>query len=159
MTDNTGIILPIEILNSLYKNSLVSIPDITATEHSGASARKTTEAIIITSYKGNPLPSGQQVFLQNILKACKLDPASIPVLKADDPITANYQTLHEHYASSKVVLFGMSTAEIALPIRFPNYQVQSFQGVQYLCADTLEVLEQDKNLKAILWKFLQQLFL
>lgn len=159
MTDKTGIILPDEILSSLYKNSLVSIPEIAESSLTGKSVKTSADAIVITSHKGSPLPAGQQIFLQNILKACKLDPVNIPVLKADDPITANYQAMHEQYASSKLVLFGMSTAEIALPIRFPNYQVQSFQGVQYLCADSLEVLEHDKNLKAILWKSLQQLFL
>lgn len=159
MTENTGIKLPIEVLSGLYKNCLVSIPDATSMEGSGTSVKQKADAIVITSYRGNPLPAGQQVFVQNILKACKLDPNKIPVLKADDPLTANYQSIHDAFECSKVLLFGLSATEIALPIRFPTYQIQTFQGVQYLCADTLEALEQDKNLKAALWKSLQQLFL
>lgn len=58
----------------------------------------------------------------------------------------------------KCFLFGIHEKEAGLNIDIPSYQLTEISGIEFLKADTPEVLEQDKHKKSLLWQQLQTAF-
>jgi hypothetical protein len=69
-----------------------------------------------------------------------------------------YQELNSTLSPKNIIAFGLTPKDIALPMLFPAFQIQSFENVKYTIAPLLEEIEQDKSLKMKLWGTLQQLF-
>jgi hypothetical protein len=70
-----------------------------------------------------------------------------------------YKTLVSKYSPNKIILFGLGPSDIELPMNFPPFQIQAFENKKYLCAPTLEEIEENKSTKLTLWQGLQKLFL
>ena len=151
------IILPPSLIASLYENVLIDevVAEIKQEPREIASTKK---IVIIAEAKTNVLPPNQQLFLEAILKACKLNIAEVAVLTDKDPMTADHKEITAHFGAKNIILFGLPPSSIALPVYFPPFQVQSFQETNYLHAPTLEAIEADKTLKVQLWQSLKQLF-
>ena len=151
------IILPPSLIASLYENVLIDEigADISQESKDLVLTKKT---IIIAEAKTNVLPPNQQLFLEAILKACKLNIAEVAVITDKDPLTSDHKEINAHYGAENIILFGLSPSSIALPVYFPPFQVQSFQGTNYMHAPSLEAIEADKTLKVQLWQSLKQLF-
>ena len=151
------IILPPSLIASLYENVLID-EAVAVVEQVAKEATSTKKIVIIAEAKTNVLPPNQQLFLEAILKACKINIADVAVLTDKDPLTADHKEINAHYGAENIILFGRSPSSIALPVYFPPFQVQSFQETNYLHAPSLEAIEADKTLKVQLWQSLKQLF-
>jgi hypothetical protein len=97
-------------------------------------------------------------FLLNILHACRLGMPDVRLINLAHTHDNTHQTLSHDHDPVTVILFGASASDIGLPMRFPDYQVQDFQGVRYLTAPDLPALETDMAAKKKLWVALKQLF-
>ena len=104
------------------------------------------------------LPDKDLAFLTTILNACKISMGDVALLNIDQTET-DYRELKCQLKPQKALLFNVEPAQIHLPVTFPPFQVQSFDGCQYLLSPSLEKLENDKGLKGKLWTSLQRLFL
>lgn len=153
----TPIILPPSLIASLYENVLID-EAADGIEQVAKEISSTKKIVIIAEAKTNVLPPSQQLFLEAILKACKLNIAEVAVLTDKEPMTSDHKEINAHYGAENIILFGLSPSSIALPVYFPPFQVQSFQGTNYLHAPSLEAIEADKTLKVQLWQSLKQLF-
>jgi hypothetical protein len=58
----------------------------------------------------------------------------------------------------QVFVFGLSPAQICLNIEAVKYQPLFFQNIRFLFADSLVVLEPNKDLKSKLWTAMKALF-
>lgn len=112
--------------------------------------------VVVSRTKLTPGSSSSNL-LELILKACQLQPVSVPILSPLTPdITADM--LKTNYQPAHVLMFGIGSSEIGLTVYFPDYQAQKVGGIQYLTAPDLMILESDPDAKQKLWKSLKTAF-
>jgi hypothetical protein len=151
--------LPPVIISSLYRNVLIS-SQVNAMENlSPEKVPLQSKRLVAMVYSKHPvLPENELNFLGNIMNACKIRKEEYAALPLQDSSHENYLNIKATYESPLVLLFGLAPASIELPIHFPFFQPQSFQGTQYLAAPSLGEIENDKTLKMQLWQCLKQIF-
>lgn len=114
--------------------------------------------LMLFSHSGkNGVPQPQKQFLEKILGATKLS--------FDDVAMANLQTIGEptfddlksFFAPSSLFLWGIDPKQLG--IQASLYQPVIHNKVKVICVDAIDVVENDKALKAKLWSILQTHFL
>lgn len=157
MNSMNRIILPSSLLSDLYKDVLVT--EKTQKPSKTVSGPEPVKVVVIASQEGAALPDALLNFLQNVLKACKINLSETAVLTKSSPvISGGLPSLQEAYSSPVILLFGLSPTILALPVHFPAFQVQAYNDCLYLWAPGLEEIAADKSLKATLWQALQKIF-
>jgi hypothetical protein len=114
--------------------------------------------LVVDYKKATYLPDKQLSFLVAILGACKLSLADVAILNVATCPDGSYDKVFDHFKSRTMVLFGKTPSEFAMPVDFPEFQVQVFNNCTFLHTPTLENLESDKILKSKLWVCLKRLF-
>jgi DNA polymerase III psi subunit len=151
-------ILPSFLIEALYKNSLImeqsSPRDL---QPADINIEKRNILVVVHSTE-TTLNEKQAVFLQSILKACKIEASNVNIISSGSPQFGDYKQLNSIFGAEKCLLFGLEPAAIQLPLNFPTFQIQSYQNQQYIWAPTLEELENDKSQKITLWNSLQKIF-
>ncbi len=105
--------------------------------------------------KKTALQTSDRDLLNNILKACKLNPSDIAFLEAD---TINGLLFTDELPASKAIVFCDAEAlQKAKQAQLNVYQANTVSGKQLLLSDPLSALAQNTALKANLWKALQAL--
>jgi len=152
------------VIQQLFKTDLV---ELKATKP--AVAQKTNSismlgenrkhiVIVVESPDNVYLPENELNFLIGILSACQLNMEDAGIINIDRNKGLAYQLFGSEIPAKKVLLFGTTPGYLQLPLSFPFYQLQSYNGVTYLCAPALTSLMQDKAEKTKLWNSLKQLF-
>lgn len=101
------------------------------------------------------LQPADRELLNNILKACKLNPADIAFLQAN---TTNGLLFTDELPAPKVLVFcDPESLKTAKQAQLNLYQTQNVSGKQLLLSDPLSALTQNNSLKGNLWKALQLL--
>ena len=151
--------LPPAILSSLYRNVLIAcqakVKEEVAAEQVPLQSKR---LVALIDSKHEMLPEKELAFLANIMNACKLKKEEYTAMPIQDAEQEHYLNIKAKFESPLVLLFGLAPASIELPIHFPVFQLQSFQGTQYLAAPSLGEIENDKTLKMQLWQCLKQIF-
>jgi hypothetical protein len=166
------------ILTDLYPDSLVRLPaqdiPVPGTASSGNEKPPQTDAAIIPSSLGEnrkgiiiavdytdaaTIRENDLTFLLNILNACKLGLRDVVIINLHGLPTEARQCIHKTFPATVFLMFGVNAADLSLPVRFPEYQRQAFDGIQYLSAPHLASLEQDAQSKKQLWACLKAIFL
>lgn len=157
--------IPAIILKDLYKVHLV---DLTPGNSNLTSAATPTIPVLgnnrkkITLIVNDPdsiyLPDEELNFLLGILTACKLSMADIALLNYPKNPGITYREIFQQLAADKVILLGVSPAELQLPLEFPYYQLQQFNNQTYLYSPPLRTIREDKAEKTKLWACLKKLF-
>lgn len=164
MDQQEPIKLPITIISDLFRNCLVDLnvpsssSDKPATAITETLAGTPVDTVVVSISEGKALPPQQLDFLNNIMKACKLEQADYAIITNHQNGMPDYKATFSQFKQKQLILFGIDPSAIGLPINFPHFQVQSFQQVRYLAAPKLDVIEADKALKIQLWQCLKQLF-
>lgn len=96
--------------------------------------------------------------LTDILIACQLSLADVALINMDKNTAANYSTLNQQFKPHKIFLFGVSPASLGFPLHFPEFQLQAYNGQQYLLSPSLASLNQNRDEKIQLWQLLQKIF-
>lgn len=157
--------LPSIVLQDLYKKMLV---DLNNDKPAAISLQKGTVAflgsnkqnicIVVADENALYLTDESLHFLQGILSACKLTMADVALVNIEKNSTINYNTLQAELNADVCLLFGVTPAQIQLPLTFPLYQIQKFNNQQYLVSLPLQQLQQDKAEKGKLWVCLKTIF-
>lgn len=157
--------LPSIVLQDLYKKSLVDLNNNkpAATEiqkNSIAFLGDNKQHICIIVADENALYLSDELlnFLQGILGACKLTMADVALVNAAKNSNITYNILQHEFNAEICLLFGVTPAQLQLPLTFPMYQIQKFNNQQYLAALPLLQLQQDKTEKGKLWACLKTIF-
>ena len=133
-----------------------STEPITAIKSLGSNERK---VLLVVSHTDIVfLPDEELKFLTGILAACKLSMADVALVNLAGTDGIGYKELLSQFNSTKVLLFGMEPSTIGLPMAFPAFQLQAFNGTTYHWCPELSRMENDRTLKAQLWNNLKKLF-
>jgi hypothetical protein len=157
--------LPAIVLQDLYKNSLVDLDTSTIKK-----APKKTPGI---TFLGNNqkqiaiianddttiyLPDEELNFLMGILNACKLTMGDVALVNIAKSGAVTYTEIEQELNAGTILLLGVTPLQLQLPLQFPHYQVQKFNGLVYLAAPALTAIASDKAEKTKLWNCLKQIF-
>jgi hypothetical protein len=167
-------------LAELYRNSLIETDEVSREEKvfikpSAEALNKKEIASMVRDWKylgenkknillivryanATYLPDEQLNFLTSILGACKLSLGDVAILNVANAPADIYNGVSEQFNSLVTVLFGITPIEFAMPINFPEFQVQAFNNCTFLHTPILEELEIDKVLKSKLWVCLRKMF-
>jgi hypothetical protein len=159
--------LPATVIQDLYKKSLVlsdKKQSVTVEKPSdtvsfnilGNNQQKIL--ILVADEETLYLPDEQLNFLMGILTACKLTMQDVAILNTRKNTNLSYTNFVTVLKSATVILFGVETSTIELPLQFPTYQIQAYNNQTYLSAPSLTVLQNDKAEKTKLWLCLKQVF-
>jgi hypothetical protein len=157
--------LPAIVLQDLYKNSLVDLNTATVK----ATIAKTGSiaflgnnqkqiAIIADNNTSLYLPDEDLNFLMGILSACKLSMADVALVNIAKTGEFTYTEIAQQLNAETILLFGVSPAQLQLPLQFPHYQIQKYNGQVYHSAPGLQLIAADKAEKTKLWNCLKQIF-
>jgi hypothetical protein len=96
-------------------------------------------------------------FLQKILSACNVQLQEIALINyAKQAI--NITNLQSQLNPRIMLLFGVDTAAINLPIIFPLYKAQVFDNVTFIQSDKIDNLKNNATDKKALWECLKIVF-
>jgi hypothetical protein len=152
--------LPGWLLARLYPEGLIVAapgPAVApAVDTLGGNAR---QVLVLVKLPGAAvLPDDDLALLLNILKACRLGLPDVRVVNLAHTPGVDHLSLARDHRPVTALLFGVTPEDIGLPLRFPPFQVQPFQGVSYLGSPALGELPADPEAKKRLWAGLRQLF-
>ncbi len=157
--------LPAIVLQDLFKNSLIdlnagkaSTQVVIAAAFAFLGRNEKRIAIIVNEATTIYLPDEELNFLMGILTACKLSMADVALVNISKTLATTYTEIEEQLNAEKILLFGVSPAQLQLPLQFPNYQIQKYNSQVYIAAPALKVLHGDKEEKTKLWNCLKQVF-
>jgi hypothetical protein len=105
------------------------------------------------------LADDEMKLLSNLLTACKISMADIVLTNYNQNPTINYQLLIDQFHPKKILIFGVTSSDLALPFNIPFFQIQKFQDQQYMISPTLSDFLNNTKLKKELWNSLQKIFL
>jgi hypothetical protein len=115
--------------------------------------------LLVVNYENATyLPDGQLNFLISILGACKLSLGDVAILNLATAPASSYNDIWEQFKSRTTMLFGITPTAFAMPVNFPEFQVQPFNNCTFVHTPLLEELERDKILKSKLWVCLRRIF-
>lgn len=141
--------------SSLVQGSAISKPVLPPIQFLG----KNKKGILLISYSEDAafLTDSEFSFLTSILMACKLTLEDVAVVN-----WLHFEGMSERILtetnSDKVLLFHVNPVTFGLPINFPHFQIQQFDGRTYLYAPSLGEIEADLGVKKQLWNSLKRLF-
>jgi len=152
--------LPGWLLARLYPEGLIAAApgpaEAPAVDTLGGNAR---QVLVLVKLPGAAvLPDDDLALLLNILKACRLGLPDVRVVNLAHTPGVDHLSLARDHRPVTALLFGVTPEDIGLPLRFPPFQVQPFQGVSYLGSPALGELPADPEAKKRLWAGLRQLF-
>lgn len=156
--------LPVAVIADLYTLPLIQLTSKKRDETSSSPVIKflgsnQKQITILVNVTDAPfLPDKTFNFLAGILSACKLTVADVAIINLNQLTEKNYTFIQQTTAPSAMLLFGVTTSEVVLPLQFPHFQLQRYGNVTYLAAPALEEIESDKTIKAKLWGNLKSLF-
>ena len=84
--------------------------------------------------------------------------ADVALINSNKNPSLSYTGIAEQFATEKILLFGVESSMLELPLQFPHYQVQRYNNQVYLSSPTLKTLAEDKAEKMKLWNCLKQVF-
>ena len=98
-------------------------------------------------------------FLSKILAAVQLDmQRDVIALASTNAQSFSLSDVNTDLLIKKVIVFGFMPPHIGLQVQFQKYQLYTIGQIQYLFADSLEVIESTKANKTLLWGALQKMF-
>jgi len=169
------LILPPASIVSLYNKSLVESTDVMGSSEVGVKqpvkevkegytflGNNNKSIALLVNFSETPIiPDLHLQFLSRMLEACKLNLGDVAILnQATQAI--DIKQLKEQLHPVNLVLFGIKSVDIGLPLNFPLFKLQVYDGITYLYVPGLELLnldtEDSKLLKSKLWVCLRQLF-
>jgi len=166
------LILPPASIVSLYNKSLVEYIDVELSSeveiiqqakegYSFLGNNNRSIALLVNFSEAPVIPDVHLQFLSRMLEACKLNLGDVAILNQSKQ-SLDIKRLKEQLHPVSLVLFGVKSVDIGLPLNFPLFKPQVYDGITYLYVPALELLNQDteegKLQKSKLWVCLRQLF-
>jgi DNA polymerase III psi subunit len=105
------------------------------------------------------LAENQMKLLSDLLNACKISMEDIVLVNYDQNRSVSYRDLTEKFESKKILIFGVTAADLELPFTIPFFQIQKYQEQTYLICPSLSDFSDNVSLKKELWNCLKKIFL
>jgi hypothetical protein len=95
-------------------------------------------------------------FLSGIIQACKISMDEVNIFTPE--LVMDYRQIQEQFGPSFILMFGIETDEVDLPLVFPHFQLQPFNNAGWISSPDLTIIRNDKTMKTKLWNSLKQAF-
>jgi hypothetical protein len=107
------------------------------------------------------LPEKNLQFITKMLDACRLNIGDVAIINYAKT-GVNISELKNQLSPQSLVMFGIEPMTIKLPLSFPQFKTQAYDGCTFLYSPSIEELDQatteSKLLKSRLWICLRKLF-
>lgn len=157
--------LPAFLIQELYKNSLIEFESPEPVQKIEVKSsinilgnNRSKVIIVVENNEAAFLPDNQLNFLLGILSACKLTMEDVAIINIYINKAITYKAITFELKAEKIILFGVTPAQLNLPVEFPSYQIQQYNNQTYVTAAILANIESDKTEKTKLWNCLKQIF-
>jgi hypothetical protein len=104
------------------------------------------------------MPS-ELLFLERVLKAVNLNPDNVDLLNLHGWEGRDFGPVLAQKVVHHFITFGVPFERLDLDIMMDRYHPVRFDGITFMLADALGVIEADRDLKKRLWDSLQRIFL
>lgn len=105
------------------------------------------------------LAENEMKLLSDLLNACKISMEDIVLVNYDQNRGVTYRDLTDQFQSKKILIFGVTAADLELPFTIPFFQIQKYQEQTYLISPSLSDFTNNVSLKKELWNCLKKIFL
>lgn len=157
--------LPPFVLQDLFRDSLIDLNSGKAISAAAPAAgpaflgnNKKRISIVVNAPDALYLSDEELNFLLGILTACKLTMEDVALINFATQQPLDYRQLDQELKAQTIILFGITPADLQLPLAFPHYQVQQYNNQVYLSSPALKTLQGDKAEKTKLWTCLKNIF-
>jgi hypothetical protein len=107
------------------------------------------------------LADAELELLGKMLQAIKLSFADIAIINLANQ-DCKWEFVQTQLPAKQVILFGVEPTSIRIPVRFPHFRVQEWDGISFLFSPALSEINQPSAnqvmLKKELWKALREMF-
>ena len=107
------------------------------------------------------LSDAELELLGKMLQAIKLSFADIAIINIANQ-TCKWEIVQGILPAKQVILFGVEPTSIQIPVRFPDFRVQKWNGISFLFSPSLAQINHPSPnqvmYKKELWKALQEMF-
>ncbi|GAA4457984.1 hypothetical protein GCM10023189_29540 [Nibrella saemangeumensis] len=104
------------------------------------------------------LTPADHLFLEKILNAVSLNLEGVDLVNIHNSQAMEFEPLLRGKVIHHFFTFGVPFSQINLDIMMDRYHPVRFDGITFMMADSLPVIEEDKDLKKRLWGALQRIF-
>lgn len=99
-----------------------------------------------------------KVFLEKILNAVKLSLENVELITRFELMDRPFTEISKNKSYQRIISFGMPLSKINLEIMLMPYENKLIEGIWFLMAEKLVVVENDVAHKRKLWACLQEMF-
>jgi DNA polymerase III psi subunit len=144
--------------NTVYKVDYVEFTDSEALQKSLCIKGNVNSELIVfyRTEDENALSEELSVMLSNMMKAVKINMDNVLMVDVKYPL--NFSNIHSITSFAKCIVFGVSLKHLGLQITSQPYTIMNFNGVEFLFAESLHIINGDKQRKVALWQLLQKFF-
>lgn len=114
--------------------------------------------ILVDEKKQEQLDPSDALLLENILKATGHDPAETDLLNFSHLPQADARTVLAQKSTNYFISFGVPLIKLKLDLLLPPYTPKQIEGIWFLLAEPLSVIDADKERKKRLWLALKKMF-
>ncbi len=114
--------------------------------------------ILVDEKKQEQLDPSDALLLENILKATGRDPAETDLLNFSHLPQADARTVLAQKSTNYFISFGVPLIKLKLDLLLPPYTPKQIEGIWFLLAEPLSVIDADKERKKRLWLALKKMF-
>ena len=149
------IVLDNRMLADLYQGVLVSTPQ----EGYRWLGGRAKPILLVVKQDSAPFLTDEDLqFVTRMLNACKLTLEDVAVLNTATYPQIQQEELLTFFSPRMLLCFGVTPAQLGLPVDFPRYQLQAWKGCTFMHAPAFTQLATDKEERKQCWASLQRLF-
>ncbi len=99
------------------------------------------------------------IFLEKVLKAVNLNLDGVDILNVSGAKQMDFRPLLQHKKVHHFISFGVPFININLEVMMNRYDPKRIAGVNFLLAESLEIIQTDDKNKRALWGALKKIFM
>jgi hypothetical protein len=142
--------------------TVAEIPNtLTSPPHAVLGAFKKQVLVLLNDPNAVHIGEGNLAFLSKIIASVSVSLEHIALLNMYGKMV-DYASLKAQFPAKVAIYFGIEPSSIGVPMRFPHFQVQPWDGCTFLFVPSLEVLNgnntEQTEMKKQLWTALKKIF-
>ena len=115
--------------------------------------------ILILVNEAPAMSPSNTIFLEKVLKAVNLNLDGVDILNLSGAKQMDFRPLLQNKKVHHFISFGVPFIQINLEIMMNRYDPKRIAGVNFLLAESLEIIQTDDKNKRALWTALKKLFM
>ncbi len=115
--------------------------------------------ILILVNEAPAMSAGNTIFLEKVLKAVHLNLDKVDILNLSGSKQMDFRPLLQNKKVHHFISFGVPFIQINLELMMNRYDPKRIAGVNFLLAESLDIIQADDKNKRALWNALKKIFI